>query len=134
MSTRYKSVYHKISASLSSQLSSFDLQVYLKFDWNPFGDLHGLSSLEAGVGNAEVGSFWQIVAPFFDAHQQADIEEVAYRLDQQGHIDIRTAPSFGADDAAQIGITREEFVEDMFLSSKKPPALADLLSLWTLKC
>lgn len=112
-------VSRAIESARSDSLTSYDLDLYLRFGWNDHGTQKGLSSLEIGSRLSSVISFWRAVSEHIPAQE---VEELAYRRDLQTWEAAANPASF-IDDAQRYGVSPEQMASEIFPKPSPPPKL-----------
>lgn len=118
-----KSVMAAIEKIRANPLSPHDLDIYMHFGWNDYGNSQGLSSLESGSQLLSIKSFWQLVSPHIDAKT---IEQIAHARDIEAW-QASCNPELYIEPAQRYGVTPEQMVEDLLPKPTTPPQLSTLL-------
>lgn len=120
--TQYRAVSSTIEAARRRSLTSYDLDLYLRFGWNDDGTQKGLASLEIGARLLSAIWFWRAISGNIPDHE---VEAIAYQRDMQTW-EVAANPGAFSDDAKRYGVSPQEMAAEVFPKPSRPPALATL--------
>lgn len=126
---RYDKIKQAIDKARQTTLSKYDLDIYLRFRWNDFGDAKGLGSLELGVMNQWIAYIWRCFSTGFSKEEKKVFEDFMHQRDLDNWNAVIVDKNAHRADAAQYGVELDDYITTAFPKPDPPPPLDDLLEI-----
>lgn len=126
---KYERIKQAIDKARQAAFSNWDLDIYLRFEWNDFGDAKGLGSLELGVMNQWIALIWRCFSTGFSEEEKKILENFVYQRDVDNWNAVTLDKNAHRADAAQYGVDLDDYIMTAFPEPAHPPALDGLLEI-----